>query len=80
MQAAEFAVTQGNYHEPAFNWWVMHVLKKREIKIARDRKMQIRCLKKSHKFGIELPKAMEHAFAPILTMAIPYGQMQYLRN
>ena len=31
VQTTEFAVAQGIDHEPAFNWWVMHVLKKREL-------------------------------------------------
>ena len=30
VQTAEFAIVQGIDHEPAFNWWVKHVLKKRE--------------------------------------------------
>ena len=28
LMVAEFAVVQGIDHEPAFNWWVKHVLKK----------------------------------------------------
>jgi hypothetical protein len=28
LETAEYAVTQGINHEPAFNWWVPHVLKK----------------------------------------------------
>ena len=63
MQTAEFAVAQGIDHEPAFNWWVKHVLKKRDRIIASVRKQQTRYLKKSHKFGIELPKTVEQALA-----------------
>jgi hypothetical protein len=29
-ETAKYAVTQGIDHEPAFNWWVSHVLKKRD--------------------------------------------------
>ncbi len=29
-KVAEYAVTQGIENEPAFNWWVTFVLKKRE--------------------------------------------------
>ena len=29
VQTAEFAVAQGIDHEPDFNWWVKHVLKKK---------------------------------------------------
>ena len=30
VQTAEFAVAQDIDYEPAFNWWVKHVLKKRD--------------------------------------------------
>ena len=63
MQTAEFAVVQGIGHEPAFNWWVKHVLKKRDRIIAGVRKWQTKYLKKIHKFGIELPKTVEEALA-----------------
>ena len=59
VQKAEFAVTQGIHHEPAFNWCVEHVLKKRDRIIARIRKWQARYLKRSHKIGIECPKTVE---------------------
>ena len=55
VQTAEFAVAQGIDHKQAFNWWVKHVLKKRDRIIASIRKWQTRYLKRSHKFGIELP-------------------------
>ena len=60
---AEFAVVQGIDHKPAFNWWVKHVLKNRDRIFASIRKQQTRYLKKSHKFGIELPKTVEEAYA-----------------
>ena len=63
MQTAEFAIVQRIEHKPAFNWWVKYVLKKRDRIIARIRKLQTRYLKKSHKFGIELPKTIEQALA-----------------
>ena len=52
MQMAKFAVAQGIDHELDFNWWVKHVLKKRDRIIACVRKQQYM---KSHKFGIDLP-------------------------
>ena len=61
MQTAEFAVVQGIDHEPAFNWWVKHVLNKRDRIIASIRKQQTRYLKRSQKFGIEHPKTVEEA-------------------
>mgnify|MGYP006191742737 CR=1 FL=1 len=63
MQTAEFAVAQGDDHEPAFNWWVKHVLKKRDRIIASNRKQQAGYLKRSRNFGIELPKTVEQAYA-----------------
>ena len=61
VQTAEFAVTQGIDHKPAFNWWVKHVLKKRDRTIASVRIWQTRYLTKSHKFGIDLLKTVEEA-------------------
>ena len=58
VQTAEFAVVQHIDHEPAFNWWAKHVLKKRDRIIASIRKRQTRYLKRSHKFGIELLKTV----------------------
>ena len=51
MQTAEFAVVQRIDHEPAFNWWVKQVLKKRDIIIASIRKWLTKYLKKSYKFA-----------------------------
>ena len=60
MKTTEFAVAQGINDMPAFNCWVKDVLKKRDKIIASIRKQQTRYLK-SHKFGIELPKTVNHA-------------------
>ena len=62
MQTAEFVVAQGIVHEPAFNWWVKHVLKKRDRIIASIRKQQTRYLKRSYKFGIGLPKTVDQPY------------------
>ena len=64
VQTAEFTLAKGIDHESAFNWWVKHVLKKRDRIIASIIKRQMRYLKRSHKFGIELPKIVEQACAP----------------
>ena len=63
VQTAEYAVTQGIDDEPAFNWWVPQVLKKRDRIISLVQRRQTRYLKKTHKFGIELPKTVEEALA-----------------
>ena len=63
VETAEFAVAHAIDHEPAFNWWVPHVLRKRESIIALVKKRQTRYLKRTHKFGIELPKTVDNALA-----------------
>ena len=63
MQTAEIAVAQEIDHELAFSWWVKHVLKKRDRIIASIRRWQTRYLKRSRRFGIELPKTVEEALA-----------------
>ena len=63
IETAEFAVTMGIDHEPAFNWWVPHVLKKRDRIIAKVAKRSARYLKRTHKFGIEVPKTVKEALA-----------------
>ena len=62
VQVAEYAVAQGIAHEPAFNWWVTHVLRKRDRIVAAVKKRNVRYLKKTHKFGIELPKSVAEAY------------------
>ena len=58
VEVAEYAMTQGIEHEPAFAWWTPHVLKKRDRIIAAVNK---RYHKRTHKFGFELPKTVERA-------------------
>jgi hypothetical protein len=62
-ETAEYAVTHGIDHEPAFNWWVPHVLKKCNRIISLVRKRTTRYLKRTHKFGIEVPKTVKKALA-----------------
>jgi hypothetical protein len=61
LETAEYAVTQGIDHEPAFNWWVPHVLKKRDRIISLVCKRTTRYLGRTHKFGIEVPKTVKEA-------------------
>ena len=56
VEVAEFAVSQGIDHEPAFAWWVNYTLKKRDRIIAN---VNARYHKRTHKFGLEIPKNME---------------------
>jgi hypothetical protein len=59
-EAAEFAKSRGIADEPAFAWWVPYTLRKRDIILA---KLKARIQKTTHKYGIEVPTSMEHAFA-----------------
>ena len=63
IEVAEYAVTMGIDHEPAFNWWVNGVLKKRERIIALVKGRQAKYLKKNFKFGIEVPSSVREAYA-----------------
>ncbi len=47
--------------KPAFNWWVPHILKKRDRIISLLKKRNPRYLKRTHKFGIEVPKTVKEA-------------------
>ena len=60
IQVAEYAVNNKVASEPAFAWWVPHVLKKRDRMI---KKVQKRYVRRTHKFGIELPRTVEEALA-----------------
>ncbi len=60
---AEYAVAQGIDDDPAFNWWVHHVLRKREHIIALVKKRSTCFLKKMHKVGIEVPQSVAEAYA-----------------
>ena len=62
IETAEYAKILGIDHEAAFNWWVPHVLKKRDCIISLVRKRNPPYLKQTHKFGIELPKTVKEVF------------------
>jgi hypothetical protein len=58
VEVAEYAAIKNLHDEPAFAWWVPHVLKKRNIIIATVAK---RYHKLTHKFGIQVPKTLDEA-------------------
>jgi hypothetical protein len=58
VEVAEFAVAQAIDHEPAFCWWVPYTLKKRTRIIGA---INARYHKRTHKFGVRLPKNAEEA-------------------
>ena len=57
MQTAEFSIVHGIDHKPAFNCWV------KQNSCQHQKAANLIYLKKSHKFGIELPKTMEQTLA-----------------
>ena len=63
IEIAEYAKILGIDHEAAFNWWVPHVLKKCDRIISLVKWRNVRYLKRTHKFGIELPKTVQEALA-----------------
>ena len=60
VEVAEYAVANKIDDQPAFAWWVHHVLKKRDRII---KKVKSRYWKRTHKFGIQLPHSVEEALA-----------------
>jgi hypothetical protein len=58
VQVTEYAVNNKIASEPAFAWWVPHLLKKRDWII---QKVKTRFRKKTHKFGIEVPSSVREA-------------------
>ena len=58
IEVAEYAVTNQLVEEPAFKWWVPHVIKRCNRIIL---KVKSWYWKTMHKFGIHLPKSIEEA-------------------
>jgi uncharacterized membrane protein len=60
MEVAEYAICRRIDQNPAFAWWVPYTLKKRNHIIAAVNKWY---LKRTHKFGIRIPKTVQEAFS-----------------
>jgi hypothetical protein len=56
VQLAQYATDNKIADEPAFAWWVPHVLNK---KVAIIKKIKSKYWEKSHKYGIRIPKSIE---------------------
>ena len=59
VEVAEFAKARGINDEPAFAWWVPYTLRKRDVILAA---VKSRIRKTTHKYGIEVPNSVEHAY------------------
>jgi hypothetical protein len=55
VEVAEYAVSRSIEDQPAFNWWVPYILKKRNRIIAA---VSNRYLKRTHKFGVRIPRTV----------------------
>jgi len=58
LELAQYAIANGIQEEPAFKWWVQEIMRKKKRIIA---KIKTKYWKTTHKFGIEIPKSVEHA-------------------
>ena len=58
-EVAEFAKARGIDDEAAFAWWVPFTLRKRDVIIS---KLKARIRKTTHKYGVEIPKNIKHAY------------------
>ena len=59
VQVAEYAVNNKITEEPAFNWWVKAVLKKRDRIIM---KVKTAYHRRTHKYGVRVPKTVQEAY------------------
>ena len=62
IETSENVIFQNMQGEPAFNWWVPHVLKKRETIIFLVKTKSARYLKKKHKFGVSPQKSVGETY------------------
>jgi len=58
LELAEYALTNNLSNEPAFKWWVPEILRKKHRITS---KLKTKYWRTTHKFGIEIPKSVEHA-------------------
>ena len=66
-------MAQEIYHDTALNWWVKAALKKRLRITPPVKKMNARYLKKTHRFGIEVPKSVAQVYALDKKTATSFG-------
>jgi hypothetical protein len=77
LQVAEFAFAAQIADEPAFNWWVSWVLKKRDRIISLVKRRSARYHKRTHKYGIEVPNRLWRRLMPsIRPLVQPFGARQ----
>ncbi|KAL7480606.1 hypothetical protein ACHAW6_006283 [Cyclotella cf. meneghiniana] len=72
LKIAEFTLAVGNANEPAFNWWVTWVFKKRALIISLVKRKSMGYHKWTHKFGIELPKTWTRLMQLTRPLVLPF--------
>lgn len=60
IETAEYAVDRGLQDDPAFIWWIPHVLRKRNRII---KKVKSKYWERTHKYGIKIPHSIKEAIA-----------------
>lgn len=60
IETAEFTATRRLTNEPAFIWWAIHILHKRDIII-----LAVKACSKAprHKYRVEIPNSVKEAYA-----------------
>ncbi len=60
VQLAEYVIKNGLSDYPAFQWWVPETIKRKDRMI---KAIKTRYQKRTHKYGLRLPKSVEEAYA-----------------
>jgi len=58
VQVAEFVTARNIADAPAFAWWILYVLRKRDVIVSA---VNSRIKQTSHKYGIKVPTSVKHA-------------------
>ncbi len=61
LETAEYPKTLGIDHKPAFDWWVPYILKNQDQITSMVHERTTCYFKRTHKFGIEVPKTVKEA-------------------
>jgi hypothetical protein len=72
VEEAEYAKAREIDTEPAFAWWVPYTLRKRTAIVSA---VKARARKITHKYGIEIPRNVDHAHKLTRRMATHYGEI-----
>ena len=77
VQMAEYAVQCHIEGDPAFVWWIQHVLAKRNCIIE---KVKLEYWVHTHTFGVKIPKSVQEAKSFDRDTSIPFGGHHMQRN